>query len=116
VPVLTAAAALGSARGSRPGRRDQARPNVEALVGDFDRHVRRFEASGVFSGPSVYFHERAIERWRLHATAGSPLLISGSMNQANRTAASQTTLDTLACENRGIAASPWVSSNSGQRR
>jgi hypothetical protein len=71
VPVLTAAAALDSARGSRPGRRDQARPNVEALVGDFDRHVRRFEASGVFSGPSVYFHERAIERWRLHATAGS---------------------------------------------
>lgn len=57
----------------RPRRSDRARVNVEALVGDFDEHVRRFEASGAFSGPSVYFHERAIERRRLHATAASLL-------------------------------------------
>ena len=35
------------------------------------------------------------------------LLISGSVSHANRTAASQTTLDGPACANRGIAASPW---------
>jgi hypothetical protein len=33
-------------------------------------------------------------------------LISGSVSHANQTAASQTTLDRLACENSGIAASP----------
>lgn len=33
----------------------------------------RFEASNIFSGPSVYFHRRAIERRRLHATAGDLL-------------------------------------------
>lgn len=52
---------------------DRARSNVEALVRDFDECVRRFEASGAFTGPSVYFHERAIERRRLHATVADLL-------------------------------------------
>jgi hypothetical protein len=63
----------GSGAPGRLRRRDLARVNVEALVGDFDGHLRRFEASGAFSGPSVYFHERATERRRLHATAASLL-------------------------------------------
>lgn len=66
-----------SAGGVRPlGRvstRDRARSSGEALVSDFDEYVQRFEASAAFSGPSVYFHERAIERRRLHATVGGLL-------------------------------------------
>ena len=58
---------------ARMRRRDRARTDVEALVSDFDDWVRRFEASGAFSGPSVYFHEQAIARRRLHTTAASLL-------------------------------------------
>jgi hypothetical protein len=35
--------------------------------------VRRFEASAAFSVPSVYFHQRAIERRRMRATAADLL-------------------------------------------
>jgi hypothetical protein len=45
---------------------DRARRNVEALIEGFDGHVRYFEAGNAFSGPSVYFHNRAIERRRTH--------------------------------------------------
>jgi hypothetical protein len=38
------------------------------LIADFPRFVLRFERSNVFSGPSLYFHQRAIERRRLHAS------------------------------------------------
>ena len=52
-----------SARG-----RDRTRRNVEALINGFDDHVRRFEAAGLFSGPSIYFHHRAIARRRSHTS------------------------------------------------
>ena len=35
--------------------------------------MQRFEASAAFSGPSVYFHERAIERRRRHTTVAGLL-------------------------------------------
>jgi len=54
-------------------RSDRARSNVEALIGDFAVCVQRFGANAVFSGPSVYFHERAIECRHQHATAASLL-------------------------------------------
>jgi hypothetical protein len=76
LPLLAAAARDtpgGSGVPGRLGRRDLPRANTEALAVDFDEHVQRFEASGAFSGPSVYFHERAIERRRLHASAASLL-------------------------------------------
>ena len=52
-----------SARG-----RDRTRRNIEALISGFDDHVRRFEAAGLFSGPSIYFHDRAIARRRAHTS------------------------------------------------
>jgi hypothetical protein len=45
---------------------DRARGNVEALVANFADYAARFESSNTFSGPSVYFHHRAIERRRSH--------------------------------------------------
>jgi hypothetical protein len=45
---------------------DRARSNVEALVAGFASYVSRFQADNPFSGPSVYFHQRAIERRRSH--------------------------------------------------
>lgn len=39
----------------------------DRVVTGFAEYVRRFETSAVFSGPSVYFHRRAIARRRLHA-------------------------------------------------
>jgi hypothetical protein len=80
-----AATVTSPGRDSRPGpaglsqppakmpRADRARRNVEALVGDFAGCVQRFEASATFSGPSVYFHQRAIETRRQHASAASLL-------------------------------------------
>lgn len=53
------------------------RGNVEALVTDFADCVRTFEASGTFSGPSLYFHERAIARRRTHSSARSLLADEG---------------------------------------
>ena len=58
---------------ARMPRADRARRNVEALIGDFAGCVQRFEASAAFSGPSVYFHQRAIETRRQHASAASLL-------------------------------------------
>jgi hypothetical protein len=48
--------------------RDRTRRNVEALINGFDDYVRRFEAAGLFSGPSIYFHDRAIARRRSHTS------------------------------------------------
>jgi hypothetical protein len=58
---------------ARIPRRDRARRNIEALVGNFAGCVQRFEASAAFSGPSVYFHERAIETRRQHTSAATLL-------------------------------------------
>jgi hypothetical protein len=48
---------------------DRGRRNVEALVSNFAGYALQFEASNTFSGPSVYFHRRAIERRRMHSGA-----------------------------------------------
>lgn len=45
---------------------DRARGNVEALVTGFASYVSSFQAGNPFSGPSVYFHQKAIERRRSH--------------------------------------------------
>jgi hypothetical protein len=58
---------------ARMPRADRARRNVEALIGDFAGCVQRSEASAAFSGPSVYFHQRAIEIRRQHASAAGLL-------------------------------------------
>jgi hypothetical protein len=54
----------------RPSTRshDRARRNIEALIEGFDEHVRYFEAANAFSGPSLYFHHRAIARRRTHTS------------------------------------------------
>jgi hypothetical protein len=52
----------------RRGHAERIRSNVDSLIADFPRFVLRFERSNVFSGPSLYFHQRAIERRRLHAS------------------------------------------------
>lgn len=55
-------------------RRDQrARRNVDSLIATFSECVDGFEQSNAFPGPSLYFHERAIERRRAHADAASLL-------------------------------------------
>lgn len=60
---------------SRPRMRrvDRARRNVDALVASFSQCVDRFERSNAFPGPSLYFHERAIERRQARADAASLL-------------------------------------------
>jgi hypothetical protein len=45
---------------------DRARSNVEALVAGFDSCLSSFRTGNPFSGPSVYFHQKAIERRRSH--------------------------------------------------
>ncbi|WP_212829922.1 Rrf2 family transcriptional regulator [Catellatospora sp. TT07R-123] len=47
--------------------------NVEQLIADFADCVTLFERQRAFPGPSLYFHERAIERQRRHATVSSLL-------------------------------------------
>jgi hypothetical protein len=58
---------------TRMRRGDRARCNLEALISDFAGCVQRFKASAVFSGPSVYFHQRAIDIRRQHASAATLL-------------------------------------------
>lgn len=53
--------------------RERTRLRVAALVDGFDDHVRRFEAGGLFSGPSVHFHQRAISRRRAHGSVAGLL-------------------------------------------
>lgn len=54
-------------------RVDRARRNVDALIGTFSACVERFERSSAFPGPSLYFHERALEQRRNHPDAASLL-------------------------------------------
>lgn len=69
-----AADAPGGARARLSQRtKDRARRNVEDLVRDFDRYLAVFERSRLFTGPSLYFHERAITARRSHATPDSLL-------------------------------------------
>jgi hypothetical protein len=56
-------------RRSRTRRQDRARSNVDALIGDFGRFVRRFESTRSFGGPSLYFHDRALDQRQRHASA-----------------------------------------------
>jgi len=57
------------ARRRRVRRQDRARRNVGELLSGFDRCLAQFEQSNAFSGPSVYFHERALAQRRAHASA-----------------------------------------------
>jgi hypothetical protein len=52
---------------------ERTRCNIEALICRFDEWVWRFEASGLFTGPSVHFHERALQRRRGHRSAAALL-------------------------------------------
>ncbi len=60
---------------SRPWRRpsERSRGNIEQLVAGFADYVAFFEERQAFPGPSLYFHERAIELRRRHHTVGSLL-------------------------------------------
>lgn len=55
-----------SARSQRIGRSKRARQNVDQLVDRFGKCVDAFERSGAFPGPSLHFHERALEQRRQH--------------------------------------------------
>lgn len=55
-------------RRASQSRHVRARHNVEALVDGFGEYVERFEKRQAFPGPSLYFHERAIARRRVHAS------------------------------------------------
>ncbi|MHB8463705.1 MAG: hypothetical protein ACYDH6_16590 [Acidimicrobiales bacterium] len=57
-----------AARRPRQARAARMNDNVEDLVSGFGDCVDRFEQSNAFPGPSLYFHQRAIERRRQHAT------------------------------------------------
>jgi len=61
----------------RRKRADRARSNVDALVADFSTFVRRFEQSNeqsnAFPGPSLYFHQKAIDLRRRHSTVAGLL-------------------------------------------
>lgn len=52
---------------------DRMSENVEKLVGGFAGYVATFEERQAFPGPSLYFHERAIERRHRHSTVSSLL-------------------------------------------
>jgi len=64
-----APASVIRAPASRPRktRSNRARSNVENLVEGFSGFVNRFERSKAFTGPSLYFHERAIDLRREHS-------------------------------------------------
>ncbi len=68
----TPAEAPSSVQVRRTPRRDKTR-NVESLIANFAGWVEAFERSQAFPGPSLYFHERAIERRRLHTRVTSLL-------------------------------------------
>lgn len=50
----------------RAGAADRTRSNGEDLVAGFDSYMSSFHAGNPLSGPSVYFHQKAIERRRSH--------------------------------------------------
>ncbi|HZD70881.1 MAG TPA: hypothetical protein VFA45_18895 [Actinomycetes bacterium] len=49
-------------------RIDERRPDLERLIGDLSRFVRRFDANRPFVGPSLYFHAKTIQALRRHST------------------------------------------------
>jgi hypothetical protein len=52
------------------GRMDR---RVAELASGFEKSVRRFGASGRFTGPSWYFHRRTLDRRSKHRSMASPL-------------------------------------------
>lgn len=54
-------------------RSERARHNVDALIAQFTACVDTFETNSAFSGPSLYFHERALAYRRQHSSAASLL-------------------------------------------
>lgn len=59
--------------GSRQERSRATDANVESLIANFPECVAEFEHRGAFPGPSLYFHERAIELRRRHPSVVSLL-------------------------------------------
>ena len=55
-------------RPQRLRRHERARQNIDALVARFGECVRSFEMAESFAGPSLYFHEQALERRRSSAS------------------------------------------------
>lgn len=46
---------------------------VDELIGEFSNFVKTFEDSRRFSGPSIYFHRRTLERLRAHGSVSEAL-------------------------------------------
>lgn len=79
-PALTAAESNGTtsastteSRGPRQASLARQANRIQALIDGFSGWVTEFEASQAFPGPSLYFHERAIERQRQHQASSSLL-------------------------------------------
>ncbi len=75
-------AALSKDRGASPvhslsrpttPRAVRAKQNTEALIANFNDFLAAFEAQEVFEGPSLYFHQRALERQCMAASAAALL-------------------------------------------
>lgn len=58
---------------SRSRRSGRARSNVDQLIATFDESLSTFEASNAFPGPSLHFHQRAIDVRRSHGAAAAAL-------------------------------------------
>lgn len=67
-PVQEAVPPPNQTRTAPSRRRVDPQERVEDLIAHFTECVDRFEISNAFPGPSLYFHERAIERRRAHPT------------------------------------------------
>lgn len=64
---------VAAVRRTRRKPSDRLAERTEELVSGFAGYVAAFEASEAFPGPSLYFHERAIERRRRHQAVTSLL-------------------------------------------
>lgn len=54
-------------------RLERSRRNVEDLINGFSGFVDTFEKSGAFPGPSLYFHQKALQQRLMHSDVGSLL-------------------------------------------
>jgi hypothetical protein len=61
------------ARGPRRRSSDQLADRPGNLIAGFDQYVAAFESRQAFRGPSLYFHQRSIDRRREHPTVASLL-------------------------------------------
>jgi hypothetical protein len=70
---LVAPHATGRTRGRRRRSLERVAGRLERLTADFGQYVATFETRQAFPGPSLYFHNRAIERRREHNAVGTLL-------------------------------------------